>query len=538
MTYSEYICYSFHRFWYQPFLCDYPNITLTYKEVAYKIMQIHEMFKVMDIKEGDKIALCGKNSSNWGIVYLSIASYGAVAVPLSTDFDIGKIEFLLKHSESKLFFVDDDICRYLHPDNMSDMYAIYSLNTLSLVLSPLKDIYAIDINRYNVLNFSKNKFCDTIYKFKSEELVAINYTSGTSSNPKGVMIPSRAISSNLGFALDVMSMLHENVRTICLLPMSHMFGLMYDFLGAMVFGGTVHFLNDRLTIKSISTAYKKIKPHVVIIVPIIIENIIRNTIFKYTKNHYISPVYSIFRKRINKLIKKKLMSLFGNNFYQIIVGGAYLDKEVEDFLREINMPFTVGYGMTECSPIITYNDYNNFITRSCGKSAPNMEIKIDNRNNEILVRGKNLFLGYYKNKRENKDVFTKDGWFKTGDEGIIDDNGNLYIRGRLKNTIIGNDGKNINPEEIEEIINKDNYIDESLVFNKDNKLQAYIHLNYNTINNDGILYSEINNVLEQKRIEINKNLPQNYQITKFLFTEQPFKKTQKGEIKRYLYHKN
>ena len=536
MTFSEYIYYSFHRFWFQPFLCDYPNKPLTYKEVAYKIMQIHEMLKVIGIKHGDKIAICGKNSSNWGIVYLSIVSYGAVVVPLSTDFNNEKIEFLLKHSESKLFFVDDDVCQFLRPDNMNGLMEIYSLDSLKLILSIQMSEYAIDIDRYVVSSFSKYKFCNSIYRYGDEELVSINYTSGTSSNPKGVMIPSRAISSNLDFALEVMHILHENVRTICLLPMSHMFGLMYDFLGAMVFGGTVHFLSCPLTGKNISKLYREIKPHVVIIVPIVIENIVKNTVFKYTKNKYFTTLYSLFRSKINKLVKKILISAFGGNFYQIIIGGSYLDKEVESYLKELRIPFTVGYGMTECSPIITYNDHESFVLGSCGKVAPCMEIRIGDHD-EVQVKGQNVMTGYYHNIKATKESFTKDGWMRTGDIGRIDNDGNLYVIGRLKTVIIGNDGKNIYPEDVEEIINKCELVKESLVFNdKKGRLSAYVYPNYDMLESYIIKGGDKESFLGEIKKIVNKNLPPNQEIAEIIEQKTEFLKTPKMTIKRYLYN--
>lgn len=536
MTFSEHIYYSFHRFWFQPFLCDYPSTPLTYKEVAYKIMQIHEMLKVMDVKPGDKIALCGKNSSNWGIVYLSIVSYGAVVVPLSTDFNYEKIEFLLKHSESKLFFVDDDVCQFLHPDNMNGLMAIYSLDSLKLILSTQMSEYAIDINRYVVSFFSKDKFCDSVYRYSDEELVSINYTSGTSSNPKGVMIPSRAISSNLDFALEVMHMLHENVRTICLLPMSHMFGLMYDFLGAMVFGGTVHFLRCQLTSRNISKLYGEIKPDIVIIVPIIIENIVKDSIFKYTKNRHIATIYSMFKHVLNKLIKKRLISAFGGNFYQIIIGGAYLDNEVERYLNELKIPFTVGYGMTECSPIITYNDHESFVLGSCGKVAPRMEIRIGDYD-EVQVKGRNVMAGYYNNIKATEESFTHDGWLRTGDIGRIDNEGNLYVIGRLNTVILGNDGKNIYPEDVEEIINKCELVKESLVFkDKKGRLSAYVYPNYDMLESYIIKGGDKESFLCEIKKTINKNLPPNQEISEIIEQKTEFLKTPKMTIKRYLYN--
>lgn len=535
MTFSEYIYYSFHRFWFQPFLCDYPNKPLTYKEVAYKIMQIHEMLKVIGIKHGDKIAICGKNSSNWGIVYLSIVSYGAVVVPLSTDFNNEKIEFLLKHSESKLFFVDDDVCQFLHPDNMNGLMAIYSLDSLKLILSAQMSEYAIDIDRYIVSSFSKYKFCNSIYRYGDEELVSINYTSGTSSNPKGVMIPSRAISSNLDFALEVMHMLHENVRTICLLPMSHMFGLMYGFLSAMVFGGTAHFLRCPLTSKNISKIYREIKPHFVIIVPIIIESIVKDSIFKYIKNRHIAPIYSVFKSVLNKLIKKRLISVFGGNFYQIIIGGAYLDKDVERYLKELRIPFTVGYGMTECSPIISYIDHKSFVLGSCGKVAPRMEIRIGDYN-EIQVKGQNVMTGYYHNIKATKESFTKDGWLRTGDIGRIDKEGNLYVIGRLNTVILGNDGKNIYPEDVEEIINKCELVKESLVFkDKKGRLSAYVYPNYDMLECYIIKGGSKESFLGEIKKTVNKNLPPNQEIVEIIEQKTEFLKTPKMTIKRHLY---
>lgn len=528
-TYSQYLCKAFVEFWDDPSMTDYPIRTVTYSEVAANIRQLWFAFKMCGLKSGDKVAICGQNSINWGITFLSITTYGTVAVPLLHEFSKEKIINLLRHSDSSIAFISETIWDEIKEGNF-DIHeelplikAIYSIDDFKTLYSSWENrVYKIGSIKFE--DFLPHEFVKNIYHYKREEVVEICYTSGTMSEPKGVMIPSRALASNLALSnAAIISNVEPKNKVLSLLPLSHMYGIMFDFLGSVAFGYNVHFLDKTMSAKNVINALKDIKPCVIILVPLIIETIITNTVLKHLSKKYIKTFYDLFKNKIDYLIGLYIKHCLGNRFYEIIIGGAELNPTVEKALMDYKIPFTVGYGMTECAPLISYSDKCEHVFRSSGKAIPNMEIAI--RSGQIFVKGENLMLGYYKDEENTNKSFV-DGWFKTGDLGYFDNDYNLYVTGR-KDIIIKSDGKNINPLEIEEIINSQNGIDDSIVFfdKIENKLKAIIHLANNDLD------------IEEIKESINAKLSANEYVSDFIIHAEPFEKTLKGETKRYLYLK-
>ena len=536
LTYSQYIAESFRKFWDIPSMTDYPIRSFNYSDVAYGIRQLWFAFDCLNIKKGDKVAICGMNSINWGITYLATTTYGTVAVPILHEFTTDKIIHLIEHSDSKALFISETIWDEMQNslECFGKLSAVYSLDDFSLLFSGENKLPYV-IGSMKLEGCTAEEFSDKIYHYSPDELISINYTSGTMSSPKGVMIPSRALSSNLAFALEVVHMLRTGDNVVSLLPLAHMYGIMYDFLGAIVFGVNVHFMTQPLTVKNMLSIFKKTKPCIIIDVPLLIETLIRDNIFKYTHKTHFKPFYRLFKPLVDKLIGRVIKMALGDNFYEIIIGGAELDAEVERALIDYHIPFTVGYGMTECSPIITYSDQNEHIFRSCGKTAPRMQIEVRD-GNQIYVMGDNVMLGYYGNEQATEEAFDN-GWMKTGDVGYFDEDGNLFLEGR-SDLIIKNDGKNINPKEIEEVINSSGIISESIVYldKNENRLKAIVYPSakrFKTLED----LSEMSRFIDDERKKINGKLPVNEQISSFIIYGKPFSKTLKGEIKRYLYVK-
>jgi len=537
---------SFKKNWDKPALSNYKGVTLAYREVASRIAKLHVAFNECGLLKGDKVAICARNQANWGVVFLATLTYGAVPVPILHEFKSGNIHYLVNHSKSKVLFVDETIWENLSEVEMPRVYAFVQINNFKL-LSTKYDNIRWAREHFNEL-FGKAYPDDftpddiKYYKDSPEELALINYTSGTSGFSKGVMIPYRALSSNIQFAGLAESHMNNESEVVSLLPLAHMYGMMFEFLFEMTIGAHVHFLTRVPSPKVIMQAFSEIKPHIIIAVPLIIEKIYK------LKLKPIIDKNKIFFKLpgVDKMIQKKfcteLVNTFGGRFEEVILGGAAFNPEVEEFFHTIGFPYTVGYGMTEGSPIFAYAHWDKTKLGSCGQVAPWNEMRIDspdpqNIPGEVQLKGPNVMLGYYKNEQASKETFTEDGWFKTGDMGIIDEDGFLFLRGRSKCMILGPSGQNIYPEELEAVINNVTYVVDSLVIEEDNGLIALIYPDYHQGELDGMTREQLCERLKSNLPDINKELPNYAQIKKLEFLPEDFERTPKKSIKRYLYQR-
>lgn len=532
--------------WDCPALSDYKTEPKYYYEVAKQIAKLHLFFEECDIKKGDKIAICGRNSANWAISYFSIITYGAVAVPILNEFKPEAIYNLVTHCEAKLLFVGDVVWAALDEKQMPGLNGIILMQDFSLVAcsdnayrKAFDDIEANFLKKYPN-GFSKE---DVRYELENpEDLALINYTSGTSSLSKGVMISYKALNSNLLFATDTMPFMKPGNNIVSMLPMAHMYGLSFEIIFPFVAGVHIYFLTRVPSPVIISEAFARVKPDLIIAVPLIIEKIYKHKI----KPSLDKPMIKILLKIpiINIGIKRKILNslnkAFGGKFYQIIVGGAAINQEVETFFKEIGFRYTIGYGMTECAPILTYSDWSTFLLGSCGRPVDRMQIKIDSPDQEnivgeILTKGDNVTMGYYKNPEATSSAFTSDGWFRTGDLGLVDKEGNLYIKGRSKNLILGSNGSNIYPEEIEDILNSNPYIQESIVLEQEGKIIALVYLDQDKLKKHKIDLKRSLHIMKVIKGVVNKKLPSYSQISYIYIQEEEFEKTPKRSIKRYLY---
>ena len=454
-------------------LTDYKGATLQYKDVARKIEKLHILLAESGVKPGDKVALCGRNSSHWGVAFLAILTYGAVAVPILHEFKPDTVHNIVNHSDARLLFVGDFVWEGLNEAEMPNLEGIILMTDFTLLVCRSKHLeYAREhLNEMFGKKFPRNFRREHVSyrRDETEELAIINYTSGTTSFSKGVMIPYRALWSNTQFAFDVLTLQPGN-RVISILPMAHMYGLAFEFIYEFCCGCHVYFLNRMPSPKIIFQAFAEVKPHIVISVPLIVEKIIKKNILPKleTLKMKILLRVPIINDKIKETVREHMIRAFGNNFYELIVGGAAFNQDVEKLLRSIDFPYTVGYGMTECAPIICYEDWKRFKPGSCGKVVPRMELRIDSPDpahivGEILTRGDNVMLGYYKNPESTRQVIDKDGWLHTGDLGIMDADGNVTIKGRSKNMLLGPSGQNIYPEEIEDRLNTMPYVSECII---------------------------------------------------------------------------
>lgn len=532
--------------WEYPALSDYKEEQKCFSEVAQKIARLHVFFEECNIKKGDKIAICGRNSSNWAISYFSIITYGAVAVPILNEFKPESIYNLVIHSDAKLLFVGDIVWAALDEKQMPELNGIILMQDFSLVAcfdtacrKAFDDIEANYLKKYPK-GFSKE---DVKYELENpEDLALINYTSGTSSLSKGVMISYKALNSNLLFATDTMPFMKSGKNIVSMLPMAHMYGLSFEIIFPFVAGVHIHFLTRLPSPVIIAEAFARVKPDLIIAVPLIIEKIYKNKI----KPSLDKPMIKLLLKIpiIKLVIKKKILNslnqAFGERFYQIIVGGAAINQEVETFFKEIGFRYTIGYGMTECAPILTYSDWSTFLLGSCGRPVDRMQLKIDSENQEnivgeILAKGDNVTMGYFKKPEATSAAFTSDGWFRTGDLGLIDKEGNLFIKGRSKNLILGSNGSNIYPEEIEDILNSNPYIQESIVLEQEGKIIALVYLDQDRLKKHKIDLKRSLHIMKVIKGVVNKKLPSYTQISYIYIQEEEFEKTPKRSIKRYLY---
>lgn len=541
---------SFQVNWDRAALSNYQGVTLSYRDVARRIAKLHIAFEQCGLERGDKVAICSRNQANWGVSFMAAITYGAVAVPILHEFKPGNIHYLVNHSEARVLFVDEVIWEGLSPDEMPGLSVIVQINTFKFLyarspeLANIREHLNESFGRKYPNNFEPEDL--DYYVDSPEELALINYTSGTSGYSKGVMIPYRALYSNIEFAhKDAEPQLKAGMNCVSMLPTAHMYGMMFEFLYQMVIGSHVHFLTRVPSPKIITQALQEVKPNIIIAVPLIIEKVYKSKIQKLVEKGSVKTMLMIpgLDKIIKKNIRTELVNAFGGNFVEIIMGGAAFNKDIEKFFYDIEFPYTVGYGMTECAPIITYAHFNDKKLYSCGKAALNMEIRIDSENPELIegeiqCKGPNTALGYYKNEEATKDLFTEDGWMRTGDMGVIDKEGYLFIRGRSKCMILGPNGQNIYPEELESVINAVAYVVESLVIEDNGGLTALIYPDYHMGELDGMNRTELENTLSGLLPVINRDLPAYAQIRKIEFMPEDFERTPKRSIKRYLYQRN
>lgn len=549
-TYTDFvdlIAESLKNNWDFDALTDYQGVTLQYKDVARKIEKLHILFENAGVEKGDKVALCGRNSAHWATAFLATLTYGAVAVPILHEFKAQQVHDIVNHSEAKILFVGDMVWPELDAEQMPHLEGIVNIPDYSLLVSRTEKLTEARerLNEFfgrKYPKFFRKEHVNYPHTPNPDALALINYTSGTTSNSKGVMIPFRALWSNYQFAIEVLG--HKVKRgnpVISMLPLAHMYGMAFEFIFEFLHGCHVYYLTRIPSPKIVLQAFGEIKPVVIISVPLIIEKIIKKNVLPRLQ----TPSMKVLLKmpfisgRILDKIRQHLVDAFGGQFYEIIIGGAAFNSEVEDLLNKIHFPYTVGYGATECAPIISYEDWQRFCKGSCGKAAPRMEIKIDSQDpqhvvGEILTRGENVMLGYFKNE-EATAATLKDGWYHTGDLGVMDDEGNLFIRGRSKNMLLGASGQNIYPEEIEDKLNTLPYVNESIVVQRGEKLVALIYPDFDLAQKDGLDENGLRMTMEQNRKDINTMVAAYERISAMEIHQTEFEKTPKRSIKRFLY---
>ncbi len=539
---------SIRTHWEMPAMTDLQGKTYYYKDVAREIDRLHDYFEKAGIHKGDKVALCGKNSANWAIAFFAILSHGAVAVSILHEFDTESVRFIVDHSDSKFFFADESIWDLLDKDGVPKVESVLSLDDFSLLKSSNEqlDRFHWDASSYFDAKYSKGFLVnDLAFRAdKPEELAVINYTSGTTSSPKGVMIPYRSLWSNTKFANDNLEFIRSGDNIVCMLPMAHTYGLAFEILNSISMGCHIHFLGKTPSPKVLLEAFAHAKPKLVLAVPLIIEKIVTRNVFPKLKKGAASFLIRIplLNEIVYSKVRKSMMDFFGGNLVEVVIGGAALNADVERFLRKVRFPYTVGYGMTECGPLISYAYWTAFKERSCGKVVDRMQVKIDspdpeNVAGEILTKGANVMLGYYKNDEATREAFTADGWLKTGDLGTLDKDNVVFIRGRDKNMILGASGQNIYPEEIEERINASPFVEESLAIEEEGKIIALIVPNRDALEENGIAKNEWDTFFLQVVADLNTKLPAYSRLSSFRLQEEEFEKTPKRSIKRFKYQK-
>lgn len=531
--------------WYLNALTDYKGITLQYRDVARKIEKIHILLENAGIEKGDKIAICGRNSAHWTVTYLAVITYGAVVVPILHEFKADQVHNIVNHSEARLLFVGDQIWENLNEAAMPHLEGIIELKDFGVPVSRSEKLaYARDhLNEIFGHKFPCRFRPDDISyeKEKSEDLAIINYTSGTTGYSKGVMLPYRSILSNVLYCKEKIG-LKAGDSVVSMLPLGHVFGMTFDFLYGFTAGAHLWFLTRMPSPKIIAESFAEIRPRVIACVPLIVEKIFKKNILPKVDNKLGKLLLHvpIISDKIKELIKQKAMEVFGGNFIEIIIGGAPFNAEVEAFLKMIDFPYTIAYGMTECGPIICHSHWTELKLASCGKVAARMEAKVLSPNpsaiaGELVCRGANLMLGYYKNEEATRQVIDTEGWLHTGDMATIDEDGNVFIKGRCKNLLLTSSGQNIYPEEIESKLNNMPYVSESLIILQQDKLVDLIYPDSDDAFAHGLNQSDLVRVMEENRLELNKQLPAFSQIARFKLYPEEFEKTAKKSIKRFLY---
>ena len=534
--------------WDQDALTDYKGATLQFHDVARKIEKLHIVFENSGLMPGDKVALCGRNSSHWAVAFLAVLTYGAVAVPIQHEFTPDQIYNIVNHSDSKLLFVGDVVATTIDADQMPSLEGVVYLPDFSLVVSRSEKLtYAREhLNEMFGHKYPKyfRKEHVNYYKDQSpDELALINYTSGTTGFSKGVMLPYRALWGNLDFVLDVLGPhIKSGSNIVSILPMAHMYGMMVEFLFGFVNGNHLFYLTRLPSPSLIAEAFAQVKPSLIVAVPMIVEKIVRKMIMPVVQSNRVRLLLNmpVVNKKVKANIRDMVADVFGGNAYEVITGGAALNQEIEAFLRDIEFPITVGYGTTETAPLITFSDYKDFVPGSCGLPVKHMEVRIDsddpqNTPGEVMARGMNTMLGYYKNEEATRAVLDADGWYHTGDLGTMSADGHVFIRGRIKNMLLGSNGQNVYPEEIEDKLNSMAYVNESLIVQKGDKLIGLVHPDYDEAKAMDFSEDDLESIMEQNRLKLNEQLPPFCKISELRLHEDEFVKTPKKSIKRYLY---
>ena len=546
-SFNKYIEKSIIDNWNLDALTDYKGITLQYHDVARKIEKLHILFEHSGVKPGDKIGLCGRNSAHWAVAFFATLTYGAVAVPIQNEFKPEQIYNIVNHSESKLLFVGDYVAKEINPVEMPTLEGIINLPDYSLMLSRSDKLtYAREhLNEIFGRRFPRAFRSEDVcyYTDQAEELAIINYTSGTTGFSKGVMLPYRAIWGNLDFLLDVIgTRIKQGSSILSILPMAHMYGMAVEFIFPFVHGCHLFFLTRLPSPAIIAQAFADIHPAIVISVPLVVEKIIRKMVFPKIQNNKVRLLLNmpVINKKVRERICQMVMEAFGGNAYEVMTGGAALNQEIESFLKSIDFPLTSGYGATECAPLITYSDWRDFQPGSCGTPVSHMEVKIlspdpENIPGEIVARGTNVMLGYYKNEEATREALDSEGWYHTGDLATMSADGHVFIRGRIKNMLLGANGQNVYPEEIEDKLNSMAMVNESLIVQRGDKLVGLVFPDFDEAHAMGFNDSDIESVMEQNRKELNEQLPPFCHLSAIQLQNEEFAKTPKKSIKRYLY---
>lgn len=538
--------HSFRENWWRPALSNYHGETMNYAMLAERIEIVHIHFKRFGIVPGDRIAICGRNQANWGVSFLSAITCGCVAVPLLHDFNPSNIVDLVLHSEAKVLFVDESIWNKLDKSRLEGLLAVLSITDFKILYT---SIPGLEKSREEIIAEFHTRYASGLhptdieyYKDSPDELALISYTSGTSGFSKGVMLPYRALIANVQFASWAEPQMSNTSEMVSMLPCAHMYGLMFEFLFEMCIGAHTHFLTRAPSPRVVIDAFAETHPSVVIAVPLIIEKIYKTRIKPMASRYRFFFNAPLLGPLIRRMIRRKMVSTFGGKFEEVILGGAAMNPEVERFFHKMRFPFTVGYGMTECAPIITYSHWKKAKLGSSGVPVAGCKIRIDSSDpakipGEVQVKGKNVFLGYYKNEEATRTAFTEDGWFRTGDMGVVKKNGYLYLRGRSKCMILSPNGQNIYPEELEAVINSVQYVVESLVVEDRGALTAIVFPDYPAAEEDGIDMDDLEGKLTAELPQINALLPGYAPIRRLEFRHEDFERTPKHSIKRYLYQK-
>ncbi len=533
--------------WDKDALTDYLGATLQYHDVARKIEKLHILFENSGLKKGDKVALCGRNSSSWAVAFFATLSYGAVAVPVQHEFKPEQIYNIVNHSEAKLLFVGDVVATTIDGKQMPQLEGIIYLPDFSLILSRSESLTIARENLNALFGKKYPKFfrAEDVNYFKDEadDLALINYTSGTTGFSKGVMLSYRSVRSNLAWATaDLKPHIKPGSKVLCMLPMAHMYGMICEFICQFSFGSHLYFLTRLPSPSLIAQACTDIRPVIIIAVPMVVEKIIRKNVFPKVQSTATRMLLKmpVVSKKVKERISAIVMEAFGGNAYELVTGGAALNKEIEDFLVSINFPVTSGYGATECGPMVTYSDYKDFVPGSCGTPVLNMEVKIVspdpvNVPGEVITRGENVMLGYYKNEEATKEVLDKDGWYHTGDLGTMSADGHLFLRGRIKNMLLGSNGQNVYPEEIEDKLNSMSMVSECIIIQRGDKIVGLVYPDFDEAKEMGFLQSDLQEIMEQNRLELNNMLPSFCHLSAIELRDEEFAKTPKKSIKRYLY---
>ena len=546
-SFNSYIEQSIINNWHLDALTDYKGATLQYHDVARKLEKLHILFENSGVIKGDKIAVCGRNSSQWAVAFLAIVTYGAIVVPIQNEFKPEQIHNIVNHSESKMLFVGDVVATEINAEEMPSLEGIVYLPDFSLNLSRsekltyarehLNEIFGHKYPKYFRKEHIKYHVDDP------EELAMINYTSGTTGFSKGVMLPYRALWGNLDYLMDtVKPKIGKNCNILSTLPMAHMYGLMTEFIFNIVLGNHIFFLTRQPSPTLISEALNETKPDIIFAVPLVIDKIVRKHVFPRVQTNWVRLLTNmpVLSKRIKEKIREFVLGEFGKHPYEVVVGGAPLNKEIENFFVSIGFPIAMGYGTTETAPLITFAHQDDYVAGSCGVAVKHMEVKVlsddpQNVPGELVCRGINVMKGYYKNPEATHAVIDKDGWFHTGDLATMSADGHFFIKGRSKNMLLGANGQNIYPEEIEDRLNSMALVSESIIVQRNNKLVALIHPDYDEASSMGFTAEDLEHIMDQNRVELNSQMPSFAKISSIQIHENEFEKTAKKSIKRYLY---